>query len=230
MFQHDAIPFGIGRHPVVGRAARHQRDRWIVPAHHLAGFTRLLAVIFGFEMPDLPRTIHLVAEAPVFDAVGIAVTVGDAHIGILRPGGRVAVLDEVRRVLNRRGAHVDAHHRLGLDLLGEFHELVGAKLIGFDRLPSEIAAVRTLIFGTNAIFPAIAAEEVAAGIAHRAEVQFFQRRQHIFAQTTLIGVRRGRVVDAFIDGTPHMLSKTAEDQRRNRTDGSMRIEIDTRFL
>jgi len=140
-------------------------------------------------MPDLPGAVHLVADAPVLDAVRLTVAVGGPQVGVLRPKGGVAIFDQVGGLLDGARPHVDGQHWLRVDQPGEFHELIGAELVGLDRLPGQVAAARALILRPDAVQPAVAAEEVAAGVAHGAEVQFAQGGQHILAQPALVGVR-----------------------------------------
>ena len=92
------------------------------------------------------------------------------------------------------------------------NEFIGAELIRFDRLPGELAPCRTLIFGSNTVFPVVAADEVAARVTHRAIIQFAQRRKDIPAQALSIGVRRFRFVDAFVNAAAHVFGEAAKEQ------------------
>ena len=91
-------------------------------------------------------------------------------------------------------------------------ELIRAKLIGFDGMPGEVTTAWPLVFGTDAVFPAIPTQEIAAGIANRSQVEVAQDSQHIPAQAMFIGMGRRRIVDAFINTASHMLRKPAEEQ------------------
>ena len=68
-FQDDALPFGERRHAAAGRAACHQLDIGLKPAHELGGLPRSCAVLDRGLGADLPRSVHFVAQAPKLDAV-----------------------------------------------------------------------------------------------------------------------------------------------------------------
>ena len=112
----------------------------------------------------------------------------------------------------RAGAHVDAQHGRGVDLAAELDELVGAKLVGFDRLPGQFAAARALLFGADAVEPVVAAEEVAAGVADDRVRLVAQGVEHVVAEALLIGQRRLGIIDALVDAAAHVLDKPAKEQ------------------
>jgi hypothetical protein len=226
LFQRHAIPIRVSRHLVVGGAAQDRLDRRIHPAHQLGGLTRFGAVFVRFEVPHLPGTVHLVADAPVLDIVRRGVTVFGAQVGIVGAGGCVAIIDQVARGLDRAGAHVDAQHRRGVDGFAEAHEFVGAKLVGLQRLPGQLAAARAQLLRADAVEPVVAAEEVAAGIADRRVLLGAQRVEHVGAQAVLVGVGGLGFVDAFVDASPHVLGKAAEKQRRDFGDRAVAVKQD----
>ena len=177
-------------------------------------------------MADLPGAVHLVAEAPVFHNVRLPAPVGDAHVGVLRAGRRVAVFDEVGGVLNAAGAHVDGQHGFASDVAAEVDEFVGAEPVAFNGLPCQVAPRRPLLARADAVLPAVAAEEVAAGVAHAAEVELAQGRQHVAAQALLVGARRAGVVNAAINAAAHVLGEAAEEQGRDRADDAPGVDVD----
>src|SRR5690606_8150317 len=99
--QDGAFPLAEGGHLHGARPADHQRDRRVDELHGLAGLGGELAVLVGVLVTDLPRAVHLVAQAPQRHAVGLAPAVGDAQIGPAGAGVAVAVLHE-------RGGGLDA--------------------------------------------------------------------------------------------------------------------------
>src|SRR5262249_31461844 len=109
-------------------------------------------------MADLPWPVHLVADAPILHCVRLAVAMLHPHIRVECAGRRVAILDQRGSLVDRAGAEVDTKH--GLDVHGPavVDELVGAELVGLDRLPSQLAAVRALFAWSDAIAPIVAAE------------------------------------------------------------------------
>jgi hypothetical protein len=127
--------------------------------------------------------------------------------------------------LDGAGTHVDSQHWFAVDRLAEVHKFVGAKLVGLNRLPGQITAARALLLGANAVKPIIAAEEVAARVAHDGVLLFAQRGQHISAQAVFVGQRGGGVIDAFIDAAAHLLGKAAKEQGRDFRNGAVGVQI-----
>ena len=175
-------------------------------------------------MADLPRAVHLVADAPVLDVVWRGIAVLAAQVGPVGARRRVAVVDEVAGGLDGASAHVDAEHGRSVDGLAEAHELVGAELVGLQRLPGELTAARALLLGADAVEPVVAAEEVAAWIADGRVLLRAQGVEHVGAQPLLIGVGGLGFVDTFVDAAPHVLGKAAKEQRRDWGDRAVGVE------
>ena len=152
-------------------------------------------------------------------------TIVGAPISIECANRPIAVFDKVGGILNGACAHVDTQHRLGIQFSAEMQELIRAKLIGFDGVPSEVTTAWALVFRPDAIFPVIPTEEIAAGIANRTQVEVAQCSKHIPAQSVFIGMGRCRIVDASINAPSHMLRKPAEEQWRNGADNTVRIKV-----
>ena len=75
-------------HAGSGAPARHELDRGVHETHDLAGLGRQPAVLDRRLAADLPRAVHLVAEAPGPDAMWLTVTVGRSAIREARAGRR----------------------------------------------------------------------------------------------------------------------------------------------
>ena len=136
----------------------------------------------------------------------------------------VAVIDQVGSCLDRAGAHIDAEHGGSADRPAEAHELVGAELVGFERLPGQFTAAWALILGANTVQPVVAAEEIAARVSNGGVALGTQRLQHIGAQAIGVCMGRLRLVDPFIDTSPHMFGEAAEQQRRDLGNGAIGIQ------
>ena len=105
--------------------------------HRPGGLGGEAAVLVGRLVADLPRAVHLVAEAPELDAVRLGGAVLRARSERpCRPGG--CSTRAGRRPRQAAGAEVDGEHRLDAGASGPGHELVGADLVGLDRLPGEV--------------------------------------------------------------------------------------------
>ena len=83
-----------------------------------------------------------------------------------------------------------------------------------------------MIFGANAIQPVIAAEEVATRIAHGRVILLTQSGQYIAPKAVFISVRRGRIINAFVDTASHMFGKAAKEKRRDFADRAIIVDID----
>src|SRR5690606_16049315 len=123
-------------------------------------------VLGGGRVPDLPRAVHLVAQAPQLDAERVRAAVGPAQVGVLRATGVVGVLQDVAGLLDAAGAEVDRHHRLGARRLRPAGELAETELVGLDRAPGPVEPARPLLLRADPVLPVVAGDEVAAGVAH----------------------------------------------------------------
>jgi len=177
-------------------------------------------------VPDLPGAVHLVAQAPVLHAVPFPLAVRGAQVAVVRAGGEVHVLHEVGGVLDAAGAEVHGPHRFRAEFAGEVHELVRSELVRFGGAPREGAAAGPLGFRADAVLPAVAGHEVPARVAHDAVVGLAQGGHHVAAQAAFVGEGRGRVVDALVDAASHVFGEAAEDEGRDRADGSPGVQGD----
>ena len=199
VLQHRVFPCAEGRHRATGGAAGGQFDRRIDPLHHLRRFGGDAAVFLRGLRLHLPRPIHLIAEAPEFHAVRLFPAVRAAQIGQRRAAGMVAVFHQRARRVAAARAEVDRQHRLDVGGTAPVDEFVGAELVGLGRHPGEVEPARPLLHRPDAIFPIVAGDEVAAGIAHDGRRQLAHQRQHVAAEAVLIGGRMAGLEDAAID-------------------------------
>src|SRR5439155_982271 len=70
-----AIPDEIGRHVRAARSARDQLEAAVDDAHLPRRIARLAAVVPCLQLPNLPRAVHLAAQAPVAHVVPLRVPV-----------------------------------------------------------------------------------------------------------------------------------------------------------
>ena len=118
LLQHFAVPDQVGRHAGAARPARNQLHTAVDDAHLFGDVARLPAVLARLQLPDLPRAVHLVAEAPVAHVVRLLVAVRPTEIAPLRAPLQVAVLDVGDRRLRRAGPEIHPEQRLGADERG----------------------------------------------------------------------------------------------------------------
>src|SRR5207244_5331347 len=146
---HDALPiFPVA--PAVVPAAD-ELDGGIRPLHDQGEGAGLLDVVLGAEAADLPAAVHLVAEPPVADPMGLGMPVLPPQV---RPGGiagAVAVLDPGLGLVHGAGAHVDADVGLGADAATVLDELVGAEAVGLLGVPGELGPARASVDGSDPV-------------------------------------------------------------------------------
>src|SRR5690606_24983468 len=102
-------------HGAAGGAAGDQVEVGVDHAHGAGGLVGDAPVLGGGALADLPRAVHLIAQAPQLDAVGFVVAVGAAQLRPVGAAGVVGVLEEVEGLLEAAGAEVDGHVRLDAD-------------------------------------------------------------------------------------------------------------------
>jgi hypothetical protein len=118
------------------------------------------------HVPDLPRTVHLVAQAPALHIVGFGNAVLAAQIAPARALSTLQYSTSAAACSGVSVPQIEAHQRLGPGQLAPGHEFIGAHLIGVQRVPSFVEHVWTAFLGTNAVQPVVPGNEIAAGIAN----------------------------------------------------------------
>ncbi|PYM27074.1 MAG: hypothetical protein DMD80_16620 [Candidatus Rokuibacteriota bacterium] len=204
--QGDLVPLA----PAV-LATADELDGRIGALHDHGERARLLHVVVGVHVADLPAAVHLVAQPPVAHAVRVGVAVLPTKI---RPRGvarAVAVLDPRLGLVHRARAHVHADERLGAEHAAILDELVGAEAIRLLGVPRQLAAPRSLVSRPDAVEPVVAAHEVAAGPAEDRDAQGSRGIEHVAPEAAGVGERGTLVVHAAVDAAPQVLDELAED-------------------
>ena len=122
-------------------------------------------------MANLPRTVHLVAQAPELDAKRLPRAVFDAQVAIIAAARMIGVFHDVSRRVRAARAQIDGVHHLGIGLFAPVRELMQAHLVGLGGKPGKIQPVGTLRARAHAVLPVKAADEIATRIAHHRHVQ-----------------------------------------------------------
>ena len=208
--EHRLLPGAEGRHRGERGAARDELEVLVLAAHGPGGLGGDPPVLRGGLVPDLPGSVHLVAQAPHPDAEGLGPAVFDAAVGQRGAGRGVGVLEHVQRLLHPAGAEVDGIHRLHLRALRPGHELVQAEGVGLGGVPGAVVATGPLLARAHAVLPAVVGDEVPAGIADRAHAQLAGQLEHVAAQPVGVGRGVARLVQARVDAAGHVLDEAAE--------------------
>ena len=127
--EHRPVPSGEGGHLEGTAPAEDELYRGIVALHHHRRHLCTFGILLRRRVPDLPIAVHLVAEAPIFNVVGLSMPVLLAQFRPI-PLCAVTVLKELKRLLRRPRAEVDRHDRLCAHLPAPTDELIHADLIG----------------------------------------------------------------------------------------------------
>src|SRR5699024_10599015 len=115
-----------------------------------------------------------------------------------------------QRLLDAAGAEVDGVHRLDLGLAGPGHELVQAHGVRLRGVPGEAVARGAVLDRADAVLPAVAGDEVAAGVAHGADAELAGEGEDVAAEAILVGRGVIRLVDAGVDAAAEVLDEGAE--------------------
>ena len=164
--EHLGVPGREAGHLVLRAAGDHEVDTGVNPPHDGGRLGGQFAVGAGAPVADLPRPVHLVAQAPGLDAVRLLGAVTDPQVGQRGPGPEVGVLDEVPRLRDAPGAQVDGVHHLGADQVQPAGHLAEAEGVALDAPPGEVEPRRTVLDRPDAVLPVVARGEVAARVAH----------------------------------------------------------------
>jgi hypothetical protein len=197
-------------------------------AQRLGDLVGEAAVFVGRLVADLPRAVHLVAEAPAPDAEGLGATVGLAQVAPVAAGRAVDVFDEVARLVEAARAEIDREHHLRADRRAPVGELVHADGVRFGRVPGEVEAGRALVARADAVLPIVGRDEVAARIAHDGTVQRLDEFDHVAAHAVGVGGRVTGLVDAGVDRAAEVLEKCAVDPVVDHRDAVVAMRGDSR--
>ena len=193
---------------------------------HLPG--RILgfhSVLGRGDVTDLPGSVHLIAQAPVLDVVGLRVSVLAAKVTPLRALRHIAIFHQCGRLLRSSRTQIEAHQRQSADRFAPGHELVGAKLIGVQRIPRLVEHPRAILLGANAVEPVVSRDKISAGIPDNRNSQLPYLIDHVFAKAVGIRELRPRIVNSLVDGAAQVLQKRAEEIAIQRSHGASRVHI-----
>ena len=151
-----------------------------------------LAVVLGVAVAELPGSIHLVAQAPHRDSVGLDAAVLDPHV-------RAAVVPDRMLAYSRtssasrtpRVPRLTAYISSLSDLLQPPGELVQADLVGLGGVPGQIQPGRSFLPRADRVLPAEPGDEVAAGVADRRDTELANQRDHVGSEAVGVGGRGG---------------------------------------
>ena len=164
-------------------------------------------------MPDLPFTIDLVADAPKLDIMRRLIAVPPPQVRQRAVRRAIAILHPIPRLAHIAIAGIDHQIWLRAQRAAPANEFVRAELIAFNILPSQLDARRPLMFGSDAIAPAITGDKVATGVTDHRHSQTPYRLQHIGTKAVFVRQGGAGFVDTAIDVASQMLG---EIRRRYR--------------
>ena len=162
-------------HRVGHRAGGDQLDRRIHPPHRLGEQVVLQHELRERHETQLPVAPGLVTHAPELDVVRLGMAIGGAQAPHRGGGGSVRVLDELRGGPRVAEARVDGHVGLDVQQPAQGHELVGADVVGLNRVPDRVHDGRTPVGIADGVAPLVAGDEVAAREAVDAGLQLPER-------------------------------------------------------
>ena len=209
VLEDDPLPFRIGLHVGVRRAADDQLERFVEGAQRLGHLVGEPAVFVGGLVADLPRPVHLVAEAPVLDAERLGAAVRLAQVAPVAAGRPVDVFDEVARFVEAARAEIDREHHFRAGRVAPLGELVHADRVRLGRVPGEVEPRRALLARPDPVLPVVGGHEIAAGIAHDRDLELADQVDDVAPHAVGVGGRVIRLVDAGVDRAAEVLEKRA---------------------
>jgi len=211
VLQHDPLPFRVGFHVGIGRAADDQFQLFVERAQGLGDLVRQTAIFIGGLVADLPGAVHLVPQTPQVDVERCGAAVLLAQVAPIAAQRPVDIFDEIARLIQTARAQVDRQHHLGADGIAPVAEFMHADGVAVRRVPGKVQPGWPLVARTDAILPVIGRNKVAAGIAHIGDVQVAHQLRHIAPHPVLVGGRVIRLVNAGINRPAQMFQKSRID-------------------
>ena len=230
VLEHRVLPRAERGHRPAGAAARDELQARVQLAHPARHLGRQSSVLVGRLVAELPRTVHLVAQAPHTDPVRLACAVGHAQVRQVGPARVVGVLQQVQRLLKAPGAEVDRHHRLHARGSGPRHELVETERVALDGPPRRVQSGRPVRERADAVLPPVTGHEVAARVAHDRHAELAHQVQDVAAEPRRIDGRVPWLVDARVDAPAHVLDERAEGPWPDGRDHQSGVEADVRAV
>ena len=138
----------------------------------------------------------------------------------------IAVFQNVHRFLDTPGTQVNRHHDFGICLFGPVGEFVQTELIAFHHVPGQIQPLGPVFFGAHSVFPPVAGDKVAAGIANHGHPKFLDHLQRVLPEALLVGQGAAGLIDAAVDSPTQMLDERAVDTVVYFADLEMFVDMD----
>lgn len=160
-------------------AARNELDRRVDKLESVRPSVGLLGIVHRRELANLPLAVHLIAESPKLDVVGLVSSgVLAPEVGPVGVARAVAVLDPRQRLLVRSRSHcksrlvsqtrptlkdrwtgLTVQAQVGLDSQSSsvVDELVRAELVGLCRQPGELGSHGSVLDGADSVLPVVIA-------------------------------------------------------------------------
>jgi hypothetical protein len=120
-----------------------------------SGISGLEAILFRWDVAELPWAVHFIPKTPVLDAVRFLDTVLAPQIAPACATFHVAILHKVRCPFRRPCAEIHRQQRFGSDSPAPRDEFVGSELVGFHRIRGAIQDARPIFLGSDPIQPVV---------------------------------------------------------------------------
>ena len=156
-----------------------QLDRGVHRPHGLRDAVVLLDVMAQLHEAELPGAEHLVANAPVLDAVGRPMAILRSPPAADGTRRTVAVLDLLGGRVIVAESRIDGNHRFGADLPTEIDEVVESEVVVLHAGPGGVLARRSAVAIADPVAPVVPADEVAARPAIHRRAQLLEQRERI---------------------------------------------------
>ena len=210
MLKNNPVPLRVSRHPRRSTSANNRLYALVRPLHQLNSLACLFTVIVSGKMANLPRPVHLVANAPGLNSVRLIMTVFPPKVAPISAAFKIAVLNKVSRILNTAGSHVHGRHKLCPRFLAPVVKLVNTNLIRLNRMPCAVKPPWPLLLWPNAILPIVARKKIPARIAHQRNLQIAHHVYNVFPKPLPVRQRMPRLINPIVNRPPQMLHKRAE--------------------
>ena len=187
-------------------------------------------VLGGRLVADLPGAVHLVADAPVPDAVRLREAVRRAQPASAPSAvGAVAVLHPVARLAHVAVAALTTRYGSAPSARQKPMNSLVPNVFGSMACQARSSG-RAVLDRADAVPPAVAGHEVAARVADVGVAQSPGRLEHVRAQAVGVRQRRARLVDAAVDAPAQVLDEAAEDVAVDVPDALVEIDGDAIHL
>ena len=227
LIKHLQFPLSERRHIVAGTSACHKFNIRIYQSHKLGRLTGNFPIVLRRLVSNLPRTIHLISQAPGLYAEWFFKSVLSSHISIISICFAVTVFHKISGILRTARSEIYRHNHICICAFCPLLKLIDSDFIGLNHFPRKLHFLRTFCLVTDTVFPVISGNKIASRITHSRNIKFIDQIKNILTEPHIIRRLMSGLINPSVNRTSEMFNKRTIDSFVYFTDNKLFIYCDT---